>query len=317
MFGIGYVKASPTTYVLHFKDGKLRREGAGLSFVHFAPTSTVVQVPLASRGAPFVFNEMSRDFQEVTVQGQITWRVAEPKKLAALLDFTVDAKGAHRSDDPEKLEERLIHTAQVLAQGVLSKLTLREALGAAEALVAGVLGGLRASAAVAMLGVEPLGFSVLSLRPTPEMARALEAEAREALQRDADEAIHQRRNAAVEQERIIKESELQTELAVAAKQRELRERQMAADIAVEEQRAALIDRQVENERKAADSRAYALKATLEPLEKADWKTLMAIAPGGGDAKTMIALAFRELAENAGKIGELNISPDLLGKLLKG
>jgi hypothetical protein len=104
---------------------------------------------------------------------------------------------------------------------------------------------------------------------------------------------------------------------VAAKQRELRERQMAADIAVEEQRAALIDRQVENERKAADSRAYALKATLEPLEKADWKTLMAIAPGGGDAKTMIALAFRELAENAGKIGELNISPDLLGKLLKG
>lgn len=316
MFGIGYVKASPTTYVLHFKAGKLRREGAGLSFLHFAPTSTVVEVPLASKDVPFVFNEMSRDFQEVTVQGQLTWRVAEPKKLAGLLDFTVDTRGAHNSEDPEKLEERLIHAAQVLAQGVLSRLSLREALGAAEALVAEVMAGLRKSEAVAMLGVEPLGFSILSLRPTPEMARALEAEAREALQRLADEAIHQRRNAAVEQERIIKESELSTELAVAAKQRELRERQMAADIAIEEQRAALIGQQVENERKAADSRAYALRATLEPLEKADWKTLMAIGPGGGDPKTMIALAFRELAENAAKIGELNISPDLLGKLLK-
>jgi hypothetical protein len=30
---------------------------------------------------------------------------------------------------------------------------------------------------------------------------------------------------------------------------------------------------------------------------------------------MIALAFRELAENAQKIGELNISPDLLKSLL--
>jgi hypothetical protein len=30
---------------------------------------------------------------------------------------------------------------------------------------------------------------------------------------------------------------------------------------------------------------------------------------------MIALAFRELAENAAKIGEVNVSPDLLKSLL--
>ena len=35
-----------------------------------------------------------------------------------------------------------------------------------------------------------------------------------------------------------------------------------------------------------------------------------------DAKTMIALAFQEMAENAQKIGELNISPDLLASLTK-
>ena len=54
---------------------------------------------------------------------------------------------------------------------------------------------------------------------------------------------------------------------------------------------------------------------IEPLKGVDWKTLLA-AGGGGDAKLNIALAFRELAENASKIGELNVSPDLLNSLMK-
>ena len=34
-----------------------------------------------------------------------------------------------------------------------------------------------------------------------------------------------------------------------------------------------------------------------------------------DAKAMIALAFQEMAENAQKIGEINVSPDLLRSLI--
>ncbi|MBL9017790.1 MAG: SPFH domain-containing protein [Myxococcales bacterium] len=316
MFGIEYLKAPPTTYVLHFKAGRVKREGPGLAFWYFRPSSTVVTVPVASSDVPFVFHEITKDFQELTVQGQLTYRVFDPKRLASLLDFSIDAAGKYRSEDPMKLEERLVHASQVLAAGVIGRLTLREALGSAEQLVAEMTRGLRETEAVAMLGVEPLALSILSIRPTPETSRALEAEARERLQREADESIYARRNAAVEQERIIKESELNTELAVEAKKREIRERKMEADIAVEEQRAALIAKQVENAKQDADSRAYALQAQLAPLEKADWKTLMAVAPSGGDPRMMIALAFRELAENAAKIGELNMSPDLLGKLLQ-
>ncbi len=315
MFGIAYLKAAPTTYVLHFKSGKVKRAGAGLSFLYYRPTSTVVLVPAASADVPFVFNDVTRDFQEVTVQGQLTYRVTDPKKLAALLDYSVDSKGKYLSDDPTKLEERLVQATQVLAQQVIGKLSLREALAASEALVRDVAAGLREVEAVAMLGIEPLSLSILGVRPSPDTARALEAEAREQLQREADESIYARRNAAVEQERIIKESELNTEIAVEAKKREIRERKMAADVAVEEARTALITKQVENDRQAADSKAYALAAVLEPLRTADWKTLMAVSSGGGDPRTMIALAFRELAENASKIGELNMSPDLLKSLL--
>lgn len=315
MLGIAYLKAPPTTYVLHYKGGRLKREGAGLAFLHYAPTSTVVMVPAGSADVPFMWSEVTADFQEVSIQGQLTYQVVEPKRLAAMLDYSVDAAGRHRSDDPDKLEERLVQTAQVLGRAIIGRLGLREALGVSELLAREVLAGLRASPSMTMLGVEPLGLAVLSVRATPDMARALEAATREQLQREADESIYARRNAAVEQERIIKESELETELAVQAKQRELRERTLAADIAIEEQRTVLIDRKVANDKQDADGRAYAIDATLKPFKAADWKTLMAISAGGGDPRSTIALAFRELAENATKIGELNISPDLLKSLL--
>ena len=315
MFGIEYLKAPPTTYVLHYKNGKVKREGAGLSFLYYRPTSTVVMVPAASADVPFVFNEVTRDFQDVTIQGQLTYRVVEPKRLAKLLDFSVEASGRYRSDDPTKLEDRLVHATNMLARGVIGRLTLREALAASDALVREIGQGLTVAEAVTMLGVEPLGVAILAIRPTPEMARALEAEAREALQRKSDDAIYLRRNNAVEQERIIKENELGTEIAVEEKRRQVRETQMAAEIAIEEQRKELIETRVENERKDADSRAYALETTLKHVRTLDWRTLMALSAGGGDPRSMIALAFRELAENAQKIGELNMSPDLLKTLL--
>lgn len=311
----GYLKASPTDYVLLFKDGEVKREGAGLSFWYWKPTSTLVLVPLSSRDLPFCFSEVTQDFQQLTVQGQLTWRVAEPKKLAALMDFTVDGALRHLSEDPEKLEERLVNLTQVLTRDAVAPLALKGALAAAEGLEKKVLAGLRAHSAVQLLGVEVMALSVTSVRPSPEMARALEAEAREALQGKSDEAISARRRAVVEQERHIKESELATERMVQDKKRELREAQMAADIAVEEQRKQLVDSRVENDKKSADAQAYALQQTLEPVKALDWKMLSALSGGGGDPRAMIAMAFRELAENAGRIGELNMSPDLLRSLL--
>jgi hypothetical protein len=315
MFGINFMKAKPTSYVLHHKDGVIRREGAGLSFFYYAPTSTIVVVPLASSDLPFIFNEVTADYQAITIQGQITYRIVDPKRLAALLDFSVNSNEKYRSDDPGILKQRLVHEAQVLTKAVTQRMELREALVSSDAIVTEVLARLRNSDLVKMLGVEIIGLSILSIKPTPETARAIEAEAREALQRKADEAIYARRNASVQQERMIKESELNTEIAVEEKRRQIRETQMAAEIAVEQQRGLFIDKRVENDRKDSDSRAYALESMLGPLRNVDWRTLMAATAGASDPKMIIALAFREMAENAQKIGELNVTPDLLKSLL--
>jgi hypothetical protein len=166
-----------------------------------------------------------------------------------------------------------------------------------------------------MLGVEVLGLSILSIKATPEMAKALQADAREKLLQQADEAVYERRNLAVELERKIKENELNTEIAVEQKRRQVRETKLHADIALEKERAELVDQQVENERKESQARAEALRAVLEPLKNVDWRTLLATRGAGLDSGQLIAMAFRDLADNAGKIGELNVSSELLASLL--
>jgi len=300
---------------MQFRSGTVKRQGAGLAFWYFAPTSEIVQVPLASVDVPFVFNEATADFQDATIQGELTYRITDPQRLSRSLDYSVDHRGRYRSDDPTKLNDRLIHAAQISARSFTQQLPLREVLVSSDAMIEQVLAGLRQSEAVSMLGVEVLGLSVLSIKAMPEMSKALQAEAREQMLRKADEAVYARRNAAVLQERTIKENELNTEIAVEQKKRQMREAQMAAEIAVEEQRSVLVDHRVANETKESESRAHALAKVLEPLKDIDWRTLLA-ASGGGDAKLNIAIAFRQLAESAEKIGQLNISPDLLSTLMR-
>lgn len=310
-----FAKFGPTDYVIHFQRGRVRREGRGLSFFYWLPTSSIVVVPVASSDIPFVFQLLTSDFQTVTVQGQLTYRVTEPRKLAELLNFTVNAAGVYVSRDPEKLAQRLVNEAQTSAATAVAQQPLRDALRSADAIGAAIAAGLRASESMRMLGVEPVRISVTNVSATPEMARALEAESRERLQQEADMAIYSRRNNAVAEERKIRESELSTEIAVEEKKRQIRETQTQADIAVEERRKELVDLQAANERTSAETKAFALEAMLKPLAGIEWEKLVALNGGAAEPRIAIAHAFRQLADNAQRIGTLNITPHLLQSLL--
>lgn len=334
MLGVRFIKAQPTTYLLQYRGGKVVREGLGLSFFYYGPTTSLVSVPVGSSDVPFIFQETTGDFQNVTVQGQVTYRVGEPKRLAGMLNYTLEPSGRiYASEDPEKLPERVIHVINVLARAELQKLTLREAIRSSDEIVKTVKAGLIASEEITSLGLEVLGLSVLAIKPTPETARALEAETREKIFREADEATYSRRNAAVEQERAIKENELNTEIAIENKKRQIRETQMEAEravqekrhvvkkealeanISMEDRRKSLVALAGENARAEADARAYGVSSTMKALSTADPKILQALASTGMKPEQLIAFAFQELAGKADKIGQLNISPDLLRELM--
>ena len=332
MFGIKHIKFDSMTYVLHFKNGNVQREGRGLSFFYFVPNSSIVAIPMGSNDLPYIFNESTSDYQTVSIQGQISYKITSPKTLADVLDFTVNDSGDYKKNDIEKLNQRIINEAQTSISSYIHSIKLKDAIRSAKAMEERVLEGLRTSKAIGMLGIEVLGASILAVQATPEMARALETDTREKLQQEADQAIYERRNFAVEQERKIKESELNTEIAVEEKQkqiaekkmesdvqkaendRKLREMKLQADISVEEQRKLLIDQKTANDKKEAETKGYVIETTLKPYREMDWKILTAL-NNNNDPRFNISLAFRELAENAGKINTLNISPDLLDSIL--
>jgi regulator of protease activity HflC (stomatin/prohibitin superfamily) len=334
MFGINYIKFDSMTYVIHFANGIIKREGRGLSFFYYSPTSSIVAIPLGSRDIQFIFNEITKDFQTVTIQGQITYAIENPKQLSEMLDFTLNSNTKINETNFERLNQRLNNEAQTAASSYIQSIGLKETLRSATVISDKIEDGLKKSDAVRLLGVSILSVDVLAVRPTPEMAKALETEMRETLQKEADQAIYERRNFAVEQERKIKESELNTEIAVQEKKKQINEKQaeikvkdaenarklremtVAADLAVEEQKTRLIEMQADNERKMADAKGYSLEKTLTPYKQLDWRVLMAINSKNISAIDNIGFAFRELAENSQKIGTLNITPDLLETVIR-
>ena len=334
MNGIRFLKAQPNTYILHYSKGKIVRRGTGISFFYFAPTTSLVAIPMASVDTSFIFNEVTADFQEVTVQGQVAYRVQDPEKLAEMLDFTLAPNlRDYVSEDSKHLPERVINQVQVLTRDELQRLSIRDALRSSEAMVTMVRDALGRNETVARLGLEILDFAILAVKPNPETARALEAGVREQLLRTADEAIYDRRNAAVEQERAIKENELNTEVAVENKKRQIREARIDADRAVQEKRQIMREQElagkikledknrdlvtlaVQNRKEEADAQAYGIGAVMETFKEMDPKMTQVLASAGMNPAQLIALAFQNLAKNANKIGNLNIAPELLQQLM--
>lgn len=334
MFGFNYTKFDSSQYVFLFKNGQVKKEGKGLSFWYFAPSSSISVVPLSSSDCHFIFTETTLDYQEVSLQGQVTYKVQDPKKVIDNLNLSVNTKGQYLSKDIEKLEHRIIGQLQSSASSILKRLELKKALTKLTDIETELLNKVSESSTYDQLGIEILRINLLGIKPNPEMARALEAQKREELQKDADKAIYERRNFSVEQERIIKESELKTEVAIEEKQKEIAEKKLETEVvkqenvrkikemeietqvSIQKKTNEYIDLKVRNEKKEADLKGYVLNASVEPLKELDWRVLMAINGSPLDSKMQMAIGFRELAENASKIGNLNISPDLISSIIE-
>ncbi|NWG21795.1 MAG: SPFH domain-containing protein [Chloroflexi bacterium] len=286
MLPIGYFKAEPTEYVLAYSGGTIVRHGPGKSFWYWRPSTSIVLIPMATTDALFALNETTGNFQAVTVQGQITYRIVVPDTVARLLNFTIDPHTrVYLSDDPDRLQQRIINIVQAHVRSELRRLTLEEALRSSDVLLQRVQARIQEEQALAAMGVAYVSLFFTSVKTTPDMTRALEAEYREALQQRADQAIYARRAEAVEQERKIKQNEL------------------ATSVDLEERRRQLVDLQGENARKQAELEAEAMRAQLAPFQDLD-------------QRLVLALAFREFAGNAQKIGNLTITSEILEQLLR-
>ena len=296
--GIGYFKGLPTEHVMKFIAGRVRKEGPGLAFYYFTHNTQIVAVPTSSVDTGFIFNETTHDFQAVTIQGQFTHRITNPRAAAELLNFSVEPRRrAYLSSDPEKLPQRITNIIQMVARSQINTRSLEEILRDVQSIAAQTLTSIRDQALLAPLGVELLSVYIQAVKPTPEVAKALEAQFRETLLRRADEAIYARRGAAVAEERKIKESELNT------------------DIALEQQRQSLIELEGGNAQQEADYKGRAQETEATYRSRA---IEMEISPYREfDPRTLSALALHRLGQNASRIGNLTITSEILAALLNG
>jgi regulator of protease activity HflC (stomatin/prohibitin superfamily) len=282
---INYFKGEPNNYVIRYKNGQIVDHGEGLDFFYLPFNTSIAMVSTVSQDAPFIFNESTVNFQEVAIQGSITYRLVTPLESAKYLDFSINPNtGKYRGNDFEKLNQRVINAVQAHTRKGINGLTLEETLTKVKELSGQVLASVREEDSLTKLGVVVESLYFVAIKPKPEMQKALEAEYRESLQRNADRAIYDRRASAVEEERKIKQRELETEIELETRRREL------------------VNMQAENSLKLAEAEAKAEEMKLNPYGN--------LAP-----QALVGLAFKEFAGNAGKIGNLNISPDILGQII--
>ncbi len=283
---VRYYKGGPSEHVIEFVRGRKVREGRGASFFYWPDRTSIVSVPMTTTDADFVVTEVTADFQTVALQGQITYRIGDPGKAATLLNFEVDPRTkGYRTKDPQKVPARLANLVQEAARAEIQRMTLDDSLKRGAELSGSLEARLRKSPDLEALGVSVLKVFLTILRPTPEVAKALEAEYRETLLKRADHAIYDRRAAAVEQERKIRENELST------------------DITLERERERLVELKAANLQKEAEAEAKSLEAKLGP-----YRTM--------DPQVLIAWGLKALGENAAKIGNLTLTPDLISELLR-
>lgn len=331
MIGINFFKGQPNQYVIKYTRGAKVKEGRGLSFYYRNDISSVVVVPLESREQSFIFKELSGDFQEVSIQGQVTYQISEPGKTADLLNLAVNERG-YISDDLVKLPERLVNIIQDKVRNEIGGENLRDIISRGKRLSETLMTTMQQDTETESMGLQVLGLRITSLKPNPDTARALEAGIREMILQEADEAIYRRRNAAVEQERLIQENELNTRIAIEEKEREIQARQITSaqekqqaeagmelarkesEIVLEQKNREIVDMKAANVRTEGDADAYRITAFMKAYNEIDPAVLEVVKYSGMNPVQILADGFRELAKNNGTIGQLNVTPEVMQAL---
>ncbi|MCA3441135.1 MAG: band 7 protein [Rhodobacter sp.] len=316
---LSHIQSEASNHLTYHRCGALRRSGRGLAFWLDPTVASISEVPMADREMSFVVNARSSDFQDLAVQGSILWRVLDPGRLAERVDFTLDLKTGKPVAEPEgQIIALLTGLVREFADSYIKGLGVRAALEAGlSPLQAALNAGLAQHEMLGEMGLSVITARVAALRPSSELARALQAPTFESLQQKADEATFARRALAVDKERAIAENELANQIELAARRAELIAR-VDANARSEAEAQAAADR-IATEAEAANAvtRAEAEAARIRLVETAavaaerDRMAVLAGLPVGA----LYALAAREFAAKLDRIDSLTVSPDMISGLI--
>jgi regulator of protease activity HflC (stomatin/prohibitin superfamily) len=316
---VSHVRGQASSQTLYWRSGHLRRSGRGLSFFFRALSANLAEVPLDDRDLTFLFHGRTRDFQDVVIQGVVTYRVDNAEAIAQRIDFSLDLRTGQYARTPlELIADRLTQLAQQHVWAIVTRATLAELLtDGVDRLRSAISDGLAGEESLKAMGLEVVSVRVSTVQPDPEMEKALQTPTREQIQQQADQATFARRALAVEKERAIAENELQNRIELARRQSQLVDQEGANARRQAEEAAAAAKIEAE----AAAGRAVMETTTKAGAVKAIEGERLAIekdriaAYGALPPAALVALAAREFAARIEKIEHVNLSPDALTPFL--
>jgi regulator of protease activity HflC (stomatin/prohibitin superfamily) len=317
---IRHLRAEPAAHVIRYRRGKPVTSSRGASFFFRPLTAAVVEVPVDDREQTFVFTGRSADFQDVAVQGVVTFRVTDPEVLASRVDFSIELDtGIHAASPMEQLTSIVTQYAQEIVLNYLAHTKLRPALQDGVAQIRDLLDErLRAAEQLTALGIEVVAVRIVAVRPSPEMEKALQTPTRESIQQQSDQAMFERRAAAVEKERAIAENELANEIELAKRRQQLidQEGRNARRQSEEQAAADRIDAEGEAEVRWIAAEAEARWVSETEGARTDAERSRIEIYRDLPASVLHGLAARELAGNLPAIEHLTIGADALGPMLQ-
>jgi regulator of protease activity HflC (stomatin/prohibitin superfamily) len=304
---IRHLRSDASVHVARFRNGRVVKSGRGLSFWFLPQLASISELPMDDRDTVLFFKGRSKDFQAVTVQGTLTWRVSDPDVLGTRVDFSVDLKsGRHTAKPVEQIDALLTGMSQQLATQYFARTEVQALLDAGiEPLRARLETGL-GSERLTEMGIAIVAIRLAAIAPSAELERALQTPTFEGLQQKADQAVFERRALAVEKERAIAENELHNKTELARRESELID-----------QEAANARRRAEGTREAEQIAADGEASRLRSVEQARVEMEQARFANYRDLPSHIILgmAARELAGKLTRIDHINVTPDLLATLL--
>lgn len=110
---ISHLRSNATSHVVHMKRGKIKRSGTGLAFWFRPLTAALSEVPVDNRDMSLFFHCRTADFQDVSVQATVSYRIANPELAAQRVDFSVHPANSIWQADPLNVLNQLVsETAQ-------------------------------------------------------------------------------------------------------------------------------------------------------------------------------------------------------------
>lgn len=287
MLGIKYFKAEPSEYARMMVKGKVKNEGAGIAHIYLPFRTSIELLSIAANNQPFVFDEISKDNQQVTIQGDFIYQITQPEITLKQYNFSIDPKTReYMTEDNLELSQQLIHIVQANTKRIAQSTPLEELIVMSAELADNIMDNLQQSDIESGMGVNLSKVYISSIRPKPEIAKALEANYRESLLQNADGAIYKRRALAVENELAIQKNEVNNEMEI------------------EQKKINLVNLKGQNKLKEAEFKAQAVRKGFESYE-------------GIDAATLTAHALYQMGKNANKINNLTITPEILASIMQG